>query len=58
MNQFTAVSAPVMKLVGSVPTLAVATPSSVILTNGNVEVADVTVTANAKGDITLNAPSR
>jgi len=54
VNQFTAVSAPVMKLVGSVPTLAIASPSSV-LTNGNVEVADVTVTANAKGDVTLNA---
>ena len=49
-----AVPAPTMKLVGSVPTIVVASPSTT-LTTGSVEVADITVTANAKGDITLNS---
>ena len=54
VNVLTAVSAPTMKLVGSVPTLAVVSPSTT-LTTGSSEIADITVTANAKGDITLNA---
>ena len=50
----TAVPAPTMKLVGSVPSIVVASPSTT-LTTGSVEVADITVTANAGGDITLNS---
>ncbi|HUD44042.1 MAG TPA: hypothetical protein VMR41_00710, partial [Patescibacteria group bacterium] len=49
-----AVPAPTMKLVGSVPTIVVASPATT-LTTGSVEVADITVTANAGGDITLNS---
>ncbi len=48
------VAAPTMKLVGSAPTIALVTPAT-LLTTGTVEVADVRVTANAKGAITLNA---
>ena len=53
-TSMTAVPAPTMKLVGSVPSIVVASPATT-LTTGSVEVADITVTANAGGDITLNS---
>jgi hypothetical protein len=49
----TAVVAPTMKLVGSRPALTVNSASSTLIV-GTTEVGSVTVTANAKGDITLN----
>lgn len=45
-------SAQTMNLVASKPTITLAASGSTLIT-GTVEVADITVTANAKGDITL-----
>ena len=42
-----------MVLVGSKPTVTIAQPSSVVLTAGNVEAIDVTVSADAAGPITM-----
>ena len=42
-----------MTLVGSKPTVTVSQPSSVVLTAGNVEAIDVTVSADAAGPITM-----
>ncbi len=47
------ISAPTMKLVGSKPTITLS-PSSAALVVGAVDIGHVTVTADAKGDITLN----
>lgn len=46
------VAAPTMVLVGSVPALAIADSSDTLL-NGSVKLAEITVSANAKGDIKL-----
>jgi hypothetical protein len=46
------VAAPTMTLVGSVPAYTIA-DSTETLVNGSVKIAEVTVTANAKGDIKL-----
>ncbi|TSC78084.1 MAG: cell wall surface anchor family protein [Parcubacteria group bacterium Gr01-1014_24] len=48
------VAAPTMKLVGSAPTMTLTT-STQVLTTGSVQIGNVVVTANLKGDITLNA---
>lgn len=48
-----AVTAPTMTLVGSKPTVAVV-DSSEILSNGLVKLAEISVSANAKGDIKLS----
>lgn len=48
------VAAPIMKLVGSRPTMTLASSNSTLVL-GSTDVGSVTVTANAKGDITLNA---
>ncbi len=44
-----------MTLVASKPTITVAKPVGVVAAVGNIEAIDVTVTADAKGDITLNS---
>ena len=44
-----------MTLVGSKPTVTATQPSGVVLTTGNVEVIDVTVSADSAGPITLNS---
>ena len=49
-----AVPAPVMTLVGSLPTLAVIQPTA-RLTTGSAEAIDVTITANAQGNIQINS---
>ena len=49
----TAIAAPTMTLVGSSPTFTATKPSST-LSASNVEAIDVTVTANAKGNVQLN----
>ncbi len=46
------VAAPTMTLVGSMPALAIADSSDTLL-NGSVKLAEITVSANAKGDIKL-----
>ena len=48
------VAAPTMKLVGSAPSMSLASSGST-LTTGSIHVGSVVVTANAKGAITLNA---
>ncbi|MDE2030809.1 MAG: peptidoglycan-binding protein [Patescibacteria group bacterium] len=44
-----------MSLVATKPTVTIAAPTGAILTTGSVETADVTVTADAAGSITLNS---
>ena len=47
------VAAPTITVVGSAPSLTLSTPSTT-LSGGNVEAVDVTVSANAAGNVTLN----
>ena len=53
LNGGTAIAAPTMKLVGSKPTVTAAKPSTVVAA-GNVEAIDITVSADAAGNIALN----
>ncbi len=48
------VAAPTMKLVGSAPSIALVASTSTLVI-GSIQVGSIVVTANAKGDITLNA---
>jgi hypothetical protein len=48
-------SAQTMTLVGSAPTVSVATPAGVTVNPGSVEAIDVTITPNAAGPITINS---
>ncbi len=51
----TSITSPVIKVVGSKPTITIGSTPTNKLSAGTIEAIDITVAANAKGDITLNS---